>query len=52
VTKIQAKGMKTYPYHITVKIRRLQNKERILKATREKHQCVYKGKLTKITLDP
>jgi hypothetical protein len=31
----------TSPYHIAVRIPSLQNKERKLKATREKHQLTY-----------
>ena len=31
------------PIHIIIKIRHIQNKDRILKAVREKHQITYKG---------
>jgi hypothetical protein len=35
---------RTFPKHIIVKVLSTWNKERILKAAREKHQVTYKGK--------
>jgi spore coat polysaccharide biosynthesis protein SpsF (cytidylyltransferase family) len=37
--------------HIIVKTLKIQNKERILKVAREKHQATYKGKPIRITAD-
>jgi hypothetical protein len=42
---------KTPPRHITIKITSTENKERILKAVREKKQITYKSKFIKITAD-
>jgi hypothetical protein len=39
------------PRHIIIKTLSTQNKERILKATKEKRQITYKGKPTRITAD-
>jgi hypothetical protein len=41
----------TSPQHIIVKTSSTENKERTLKAAREKHQVTYKGKLIRITAD-
>jgi hypothetical protein len=38
-------------HHIIIKMPRLQNKERILKAIREKHQFTYNCKFIRITSD-
>jgi hypothetical protein len=35
---------RTSPYHIIIKILGIQNKERIQKAAKEKHQGTYKSK--------
>jgi hypothetical protein len=40
-----------YSCHIIVKTPNAQNKERILKAVREKGQVTYKGRLIRITPD-
>jgi vacuolar-type H+-ATPase catalytic subunit A/Vma1 len=40
---------KTTPRHIIIKTTTIQNRERILKAVREKKQITYKGKPIKIT---
>jgi hypothetical protein len=37
----------TTPHHIIIKMPRLENKERTLKAAREKHLLPYKGKQLK-----
>jgi hypothetical protein len=37
------------PWHIIIKTTNTENRERILKAVREKKQITYKGKLIKIT---
>jgi hypothetical protein len=42
---------KTSAHHITLKMPRSENKERILKAKREKYQLSYKGKHIRITSD-
>jgi hypothetical protein len=42
---------RTSPWHIIVKIIITENKERMLKAVREKNQITYKGKITKIIAD-
>jgi hypothetical protein len=42
---------RTTPQHIPIKTTRTENRERILKAVREKKQITYKGKPTKITTD-
>jgi hypothetical protein len=39
------------PLHFIIKITSTENRERILKAVREKHQTTYKGKPIKITAD-
>jgi hypothetical protein len=39
------------PHHILVITLRIQNKERTLKATREKHQVTYEGKSIRMTTD-
>jgi hypothetical protein len=39
------------PRHIIIKTLSTQNKERILKAAKEKRQVTYKGKPIKITTD-
>jgi hypothetical protein len=39
------------PRHILIKTIRTENKERILKAAKEKRQVAYKGKPTRITAD-
>jgi hypothetical protein len=41
----------TTPWHIITKMSKLENKERILKAAREKCQLTYKGKHIRITSD-
>jgi hypothetical protein len=42
---------RTTPHHIIIKIPKLENKERVLKASREKHQLTQKGKHIRITSD-
>jgi hypothetical protein len=42
---------RTTPQHIIVKTNSTENRERILKAVREKKQITYKGKPIKITAD-
>jgi hypothetical protein len=42
---------KASPWHIIIKITSTENKERMLKAVREKNQITYKVKLIKITAD-
>jgi hypothetical protein len=42
---------RTCPWHIIIKITSTENKERILKAVREKKQITYKGKPIKMTAD-
>jgi hypothetical protein len=42
---------RTTPQHIIIKITSTENKEKILKAVREKKQVTYKGKPIKITAD-
>jgi hypothetical protein len=42
---------RTTPQHIIIKTTNTENKERILKAVREKKQITYKGKPIKITED-
>jgi ribosomal protein L39E len=42
---------RTTPQHIIIKTTRTENRERILKAVREKKQVTYKGKPIKITAD-
>jgi hypothetical protein len=42
---------RTTPQHIIIKTIRTENRERILKAVREKKQIAYKGKPMKITAD-
>jgi hypothetical protein len=42
---------RTTPQHIIIKTTSTKNKERILKAVREKKQITYKGKPIKITTD-
>ena len=39
------------PHHIIIKTLNIQNKERILKAAREKDQVIYKGRPIRIKLD-
>jgi P2-related tail formation protein len=39
------------PQHIIIKKTSIENRERILKAVREKKQIIYKGKPIKITAD-
>ena len=39
------------PRHITVKMVKFKDKERILKAAREKQQVTYKGALTRLAVD-
>jgi hypothetical protein len=41
---------RTSPWHIIIKTTSTENRERILKAVREKKQITYKGKPTKITV--
>jgi hypothetical protein len=41
----------TCPWHIIIKITTTENRERILKAIREKNQIMYKGKSIKIIVD-
>jgi hypothetical protein len=41
----------TFPQHIIIKTMSTENRERILKAPREKKQITYKGKPIKITAD-
>jgi hypothetical protein len=41
----------TSPQHIIIKTTNTENRERILKAVREKKQITYKGQLIKITAD-
>jgi hypothetical protein len=40
---------RTTPLHIIIKTTSTENRERVLKAVREKQQITYKGKPTKIT---
>jgi hypothetical protein len=40
---------RTSPHDIVVKMSTLENKERTLKAEREKRHLIYKGKLIRIT---
>jgi hypothetical protein len=42
---------RTSPQHIIVKTLNMQNKERIMKVTREKCQITYKGRLMRIATD-
>jgi hypothetical protein len=42
---------RTTPRHIIIKTTSIENRERILKAVREKKQTTYKGKPIKITAD-
>jgi tRNA A37 threonylcarbamoyladenosine dehydratase len=42
---------RTSPQHITIKTTSTENRERLLKAVREKTQITYKGKAIKITAD-
>jgi precorrin-2 methylase len=42
---------KTTPQHIIIQTKSTENKERILKAVREKKQITHKGKPIKITAD-
>jgi hypothetical protein len=42
---------RTFPWHIIIKTTNTENRERILKAVREKKQITYKGKSTKIKAD-
>jgi hypothetical protein len=42
---------RTSPEHTNIKTTSTENRERILKAVREKKQITYKGKLIKITAD-
>jgi hypothetical protein len=42
---------RTSPQHIIIKTMSIENRERILKAVREKKQIAYKGKPIKITVD-
>ena len=39
------------PRHILIKLTKTKDKERILKATREKQQVTYKGNLIRLTAD-
>ena len=39
------------PRHIIIKMARFKNKERLLKATREKHEVTYKGALIRLAAD-
>ena len=43
--------MKTTPRHITIKMLKVKDKERILKATREKETVTYKGVLIRLSAD-
>ena len=47
--KLDPKG--TTPRHIRIKIPKVQNKERILKATREKRRVTYKGVTITLSAD-
>jgi hypothetical protein len=40
---------RTFPWHIIIKTKSTENRERILKTVREKKQITYKGKSIKIT---
>lgn len=40
-----------YPWHIIIKIPYVQNKERTLKAAKEKDQVIYQGRTNRIKLD-
>jgi hypothetical protein len=42
---------RTSPGHIIVKMSGIQNKKRVLKAARKRHQLIYKGKTIIITVD-
>jgi hypothetical protein len=42
---------RTSPRHVIIKTTNTENRERILKAVREKNQIIYKGKPIKITTD-
>jgi tRNA A37 threonylcarbamoyladenosine dehydratase len=42
---------RTSPQHIIIKTTSTENRERIIKAVRQKTQITYKGKLIKITAD-
>jgi hypothetical protein len=42
---------RTTPWHIIIKTTSTENRERILKAVKEKKQIIYKGKPIKITAD-
>jgi hypothetical protein len=42
---------RTSPPHVIIKTTSTENRERILKAIREKKQIIYTGKLIKITAD-
>ena len=39
------------PRHILIKLTKMQQKERILKAAREKQQVTYKGNCIRLTVD-
>ena len=49
-TQIRMYQERKSPYHTLIKILNLQNKERILKAEREKGQVTYKVRPIRITL--
>jgi hypothetical protein len=42
---------RTTPWHIIIKTKSTENRERILKTVREKKQITYKGKSIKITAE-
>jgi hypothetical protein len=42
---------RTTPLHIIIKMPNLENKERILKSSRQNHMLTYKGKHIRITSD-
>jgi hypothetical protein len=42
---------RTSPWHIIIKATSTENRERILKAVRERKQIIYKGKPLKITAE-
>jgi hypothetical protein len=50
-TPIRLDQHRTSPWYIIIKTTSTENRERILKAVREKKQIMYKGKLIKITAD-
>ena len=50
-TPIRLDQKRKSSYHIIIKTQNLQNKERILKAEREKGQVIYKGRPARIISD-